>query len=56
MDVLKTIAKWNKKQIPDNTRLKEIDENRNNNKSVGPLDIFRPRRMLLKSLALGFAW
>ncbi len=52
--VLSNIAKWNKRRIPENIRVKEIDKTAH--KEVTPLDVFRPRAMLFKSLALGFAW
>eukprot|EP00794_Sanderia_malayensis_P020161 gene20161-22136_t len=54
-DLLNKIAKWNKQRIPEHVRVKPVDNTEVVNQA-NLLDLFRPRGMLLKSLALGFAW
>ena len=53
-EILRKVAKMNKKEFPA-VKLAPVTE-RGTTLKASPLDIWRPRKMALKTLIQGFAW
>ncbi|XP_057314092.1 solute carrier family 22 member 3-like [Hydractinia symbiolongicarpus] len=55
MNILENIAKWNKREIPSGVRICSAPKSVEAHKS-SPLDLFKTRRMAIKTLTQGYGW
>ena len=55
MDVFRRMARWNKKEIPENVTLKAMSKDLSSHKT-NPLELFRTSQMTFRTLVQGYAW